>query len=116
LGFRSAAVCGFGGARVEKAIESLIPEFCGQAGIVRVVKQKWGRAGEGWNPLQTGYLQYAVFARGRQEESESAARIPIDYAGTFTLPARFRENLASSVILAVVQQVSLRPTRLTPCE
>jgi hypothetical protein len=29
-----------------------------------------GRAGEGWNPLRAGYLQYAVFALRRQEESE----------------------------------------------
>jgi hypothetical protein len=34
-----------------------------------------GRAGEGWNPLQTGYLQYPMFALQRQEESETAARI-----------------------------------------
>jgi hypothetical protein len=31
-----------------------------------------GRAGEGWNPLQAGYLEYAVFAGRRQEESEDA--------------------------------------------
>ena len=62
-----------------------------------------GRAGEGWNPLRAGYLQYAVFALRRQEESEKASQTPLDYAGTFTLPATFRENLASSVILVVTQ-------------
>jgi hypothetical protein len=48
-----------------------------------------------------------------KKKAKNASQTPVDDAGTFTLPATFRENLASSVILAVTQQLSLRPSRLT---
>jgi hypothetical protein len=73
---------------------------------------KSGEGGRGLEPASSGYLQYAVFALRRQEESEDTARITVHYAGTFTLPATFRENLASSDILVGDDWVSLRRQRL----
>ena|ERR1700733_6594007 len=62
------------------------------------LREKPGRAGEGWNPRAVGHSQYEEWLILRQQESNSGAQIPFPNAASCNFPPWNHEKVATSII------------------